>query len=306
MPSSLSAVSLCICTYNRAEHLEQTLESILVNKVSLIDGDEILIINNNSNDETEDIIDQFSLSLPINSVFEAQQGLSNARNTAIRNFKNSTLIFIDDDVSIADGFFEAYRAALKKYPETEFFGGKIFVDWQGGRPVWLQSDNLPLVSGLIVHYDQEEKALIYSSDTLLPYGANFALRRSLIEKVGQFNVTLGVNGKALGRGEETDYMQRAIELGATGRYVKNALVWHRFHQQRLTTKHMFAYGIQKGLVFDIKGEQKKSGSLFKALFFMLKGCMQLMKNRRDRYCQCVINAGMQVGSSPVRWFRLND
>lgn len=283
-------ISIAICTYNRAQSLEETLQQ-LVNVGEFLSQDELIIVDNNSSDNTAEVVKDYRDSLPIHYVFEAKQGLSAARNRALREFKHDLLVFIDDDITIDKGLIHTWRQAVNL--QHHFFGGRIHVDWQGGKPYWLKSDNLPLLNGLLVKYDLGDLGLEYDNNTLLPYGANFALRRALIEEVGQFNPNLGVNGTQIGRGEETEYFMRAMKAGYTGWYLPDAKAYHRLDTQRFGLAYLFRYGQQKGIAELRLKTSTRNGSVGAMLLFGVKGIYQLLKCRKDRFYQCVINAGIE-------------
>ena len=48
------SVSVCICTYNRADYLRELLEMLLDQNIG--GDDEVLVINNNSSDHTSEVV----------------------------------------------------------------------------------------------------------------------------------------------------------------------------------------------------------------------------------------------------------
>ena len=295
MTGKNNPISICICTYNRCDELQKTLDSLLGVAAELVDGDELIIVDNNSNDQTVPVIDKFLTRLPVKYLFEKTQGLSAARNSALSTFKNAEIVFIDDDITVTQGFLQAYRKAFREAPGTGFFGGKILVDWQGKTPQWFQVDNLPLINGLIGQYHYDDKDGDYRHDSLLPFGANFALRRELVNAVGDFDQTLGVCGTHLGRGEETDYFHRALLAGFSGRYVASAAVGHRFQAHRVNVQYLFRYGIEKGRAEFALNNRTRKKWLLDSVLFLIKALLQLLKGRRDRFYQCIINIGIVRG-----------
>ena len=292
-------LSIAICTYNRVEQLRVLLNQFVQFNDGLKLNIEILIIDNNSQDATPEMVNKFSSVLPISFFKEPEQGLACARNRAIIEYKGDALLFVDDDVSITLGAIQAYSEALKKYPDTDFFGGKINIDWQGDVPNWLKSDDLVLLNGLFGKYDLGSNNLEYGGQHMLPFGANFILRRQLIDKVGSFDIALGVKGQAIGRGEETDYFNRACELNFKGMYIAAAEVGHRFQRDRVNLAYLYRYGIQKGRARVLVGNEASHKPFFLVLCSMLnfssRGLFQLLKCRRDRFYQCVINSGIEYG-----------
>jgi len=287
-------LSIAICSYNRADELALTLSSFLDCSNELQAADEILLVDNNSQDHTKSIAEHYSDHLPLRYVFESTQGLSSARNRALSEFRNDALIFVDDDITIKSGFLNAYRTALLQHDNPAFLGGRIAANWRGRRPNWYRPQELPLLNGLVGDYDLGTVPLEYSKELLLPYGANFLLTRKGIESVGRFNEALGVNGRGIGRGEESDYFLRALKQSLTGFYVPGAQVEHRFQVERINPRYLFRYGLAKGQASQLNVEQ----SVFRAVVtigkLLPRTVYQRLKGRLDNYYQCLINLGIQV------------
>lgn len=290
------SVTVCICTYNRDERLKETLKSL----AGLRNGPdikwEVLLIDNNSSDHTKMIAEEFSDRLPLRYVFEPVQGLSNARNRAIRECRSDLLIFTDDDVVVESSWLNEFCKTAGAFPDAAYFGGRVLPYWPTGRPTWLGEESMPLLAGLFVWYDLGRDIHFYRSSELLPYGASFAIRRSLFENITPFRADLGVSGSSLGRGEEVEYISRAISAGYHGVYVGTAVCRHWVDPVRLKLSYMYRYGIQKGFE-QIRTGRRAFGenTLLSELTYGLKGLYQLMKGRGDRFRQCIINMGIQRG-----------
>jgi GT2 family glycosyltransferase len=132
----------------------------------------------------------------------------------------------------------------------------------------------------------------------LPFGASFAVKRSLFEKAGRFRVDLGTGGMGLGRGEETEFLMRARAAGAHGVYVGEALCFHNYDPSRLGLRELYCYGVSSGRSHNAIVGQMPCGSYSTAALFILRGLYQAMKGHGDRFRQCIINAGIQVGTRP--------
>jgi len=95
-------VSVIVCTYNREHYIERNLDSLSKQSLS-VENYEIIIINNNSTDNTESICKSFIDNHPelqIASFNEHNQGHSYARNKGIQESKGEYLAFIDDDAFV--------------------------------------------------------------------------------------------------------------------------------------------------------------------------------------------------------------
>jgi glucosyl-dolichyl phosphate glucuronosyltransferase len=292
-------ISLCICTYNRSDSLRQTLECIRelrdLEKLS-----EILIVDNNSADATREVTAAFAAELPIRYVIEKSRGLSHARNRAIGEFQGDILLFTDDDVRLDKNWLSAYALAAAEFSAGEFFGGRILPYWEDGPPRWFKGERLALLDGLLVWYDHGTENRLYAHAEEPPFGASFAVRRSLLERMSQaFRIDLGCRGSSRGRGEETEFLKRCISAEARGVYVGEALCWHKVDRRRLALPALYWYGVESGRAHKIIAGSAKAGSFLKVPVHITRGVLQLCKGRGDRFRQCVINAGIEVGLRDV-------
>ncbi|OYU43114.1 MAG: hypothetical protein CFE44_20175, partial [Burkholderiales bacterium PBB4] len=91
-----------ICTYNRAHLLRQTLLCLaeeIERPVNCKLG--VLVVNNCSTDNTDEVINSFRQRLPLLSVQEHQPGLSNARNRGIEEairWGADYIVWTDNDI----------------------------------------------------------------------------------------------------------------------------------------------------------------------------------------------------------------
>ncbi len=288
-------LTVAICTYNRADSLADTLAHLceLIGSAQL--DWELFLIDNNCRDHTRQVAERFAERLPLRYLLEPQQGLSHGRNRALQEAQGELLVYTDDDIRPAAGWLSAYAAARHAHPEAEYFGGPIVPWWPQGKPGWVRDINMPLLGGLFGTYDLGGEARAYSAADMHPFGANFALRRSLFERLGPFRTDLGAMGSVPGRGEEAEYFQRARAAGAGGVYLPEAAVQHRVDAGHLSLGYLYRYGEQKGIASrKIHGGGAAPGRFADGVY-LAKGLWQLLKGRGDRFRQCVINMGIVRG-----------
>jgi GT2 family glycosyltransferase len=276
------------------------LESLAGQRYPFKDGVEVLIVDNNSTDNTLEVVEAFRKVLPIRYVWEGQQGLARARNRAVADCRGDILLFTDDDVLLGPDWLAAYRDAFQRFPDADYFGGRILPNWGNAKPRWLRDERLPLIDGVLVWFDHGVETRPTQTDEPPPFGASFAMRRRLFKKVGPFRVELGTGGAGFGRGEETEFLLRAKVAGATGVYVGEALCYHAIDRSRLTLVGLWRYGIASGRSYNAIATQPHRGRFAMAVWFVVKGSFQALKGRGDRFRQCIINAGIETGTrSPV-------
>jgi glucosyl-dolichyl phosphate glucuronosyltransferase len=295
------SVSICICTYNRSQGLLSTLNSLTSQEEINSGCVEVLVVDNNCTDGTDKVVEAFQERLPIRTVKENKQGLAHARNKAVAEFRGNVLLFTDDDVRLGNRWLGAYQDAIRRFPEADYFGGRILPDWGQSKPKWMRDEPLPLIDGVLVWFDHGDEIRPFWATEPLPFGASFAVKRSLFETAGLFRVDLGTGGKGLGRGEETEFLMRARQAGAQGVYVGEALCFHNYDPRRLRIWELYCYGISKGKSHNAMSARKHRGGYWAAGWFVVRGLYQAAKGRGDRFRQCVINAGIQVGTRPKSW-----
>lgn len=288
--------SLALCTYNRADLLGEALGSLAACQTPTGTW-ELLLIDNNSRDATCMVAESFIGQLPLRYIFEPEQGLSAARNRALRECRGQVLLFTDDDLKFDPDWLVTYEQAFADQLDAGWFGGRIRPWWKQEPPRWLRDEGMALITGLLGRYDFGIKNRFYEDADLTPFGASFALRRSAFERIGTFRTDLGVRGDLPGRSEETEYFQRLKLAGIPGFYVGSSSAWHWQDPARFRWGYLYHYGIQKGIAAArMSGTgAAESGSRVRELEYGLKGMWQLLKGRGDRARQCVINMGIQRG-----------
>jgi glycosyltransferase involved in cell wall biosynthesis len=209
---------------------------------------ELLVVNNNSTDSTEEVIRSFSTNLPIKYVFESKPGLSHARNMALRSAAGEYILWTDDDVLVEPGWAAGYLEAFQRHPDAGFFGGPIEPWFEGSPPKWLER-SLPQITHAYAIRDFAEKPFPFSKK-ILPYGANFAVRRKE-QLLYPYNPSLGRQpGRFIGN-EETAVITAMLDAGIEGWCVPNARVSHYIPRTRQTLRYLrryyYGYGELVGL-----------------------------------------------------------
>ena len=125
--SEIPEISVAVCTYNRADVLPKCLES-LINQTTDKELFEVLIIDNNSTDDTKRIaLDFCGKNTNFKYIFEEKQGLSHARNRAIDEAKGTYIAYIDDDAIADKEWVKNILDAIKTDSSMVAFGGLKFM-----------------------------------------------------------------------------------------------------------------------------------------------------------------------------------
>ena len=91
-------ISVVICTYNRAAYLEQTLATFFRQEHLDRVPHELIVVDNNSSDNTPEVVQAFSSHRALHYHFESKQGLSRARNRGVTESRGEIIAYLDDDV----------------------------------------------------------------------------------------------------------------------------------------------------------------------------------------------------------------
>src|SRR5262245_52428129 len=111
----MSGITVILCTYDRARILERALESAAALVLPSSIEWEVLVVDNNSTDQTQSVIADFCRRYPgrFRYLFEAQQGLCHARNAGVREARGEIIAFMDDDAMAEPGWLNNLTAGLQ-------------------------------------------------------------------------------------------------------------------------------------------------------------------------------------------------
>ncbi|WKK79850.2 glycosyltransferase [Marivirga arenosa] len=236
-------ISVIVCTYNRQEYIGECLKHLAKQSASA-EKYEVLIIDNNSRDQTADISKEFVANHPELNVHyhcEMNQGHTFARNRGITEAKGEILSFIDDDAFVDYHFIEAIDNYFKQHAEVSAIGGKILPVYEGKHPKWMSKYLLTLVSAL----DMGEQVRKFTG-AKFPIGANMAFRAKVFEKYGKFNTDLGRRGSELEGGDEKEVFLRLKREKEEIHYVPQVKVDHIIPERRLSMEYIKGLGVGVG------------------------------------------------------------
>jgi len=228
-------VTVAICTFNRAGLLDDTLDSLA--RLRIPDGLswEVIVVNNNSTDDTDAVVDRHAKRLPVRCVLERVSGKSQAANRAVAEARGSLILWTDDDVIVDEGWLEEYVRVSRARPDAAYFGGTVDPWFETPAPAWIEANICML---------NEPYALAQHGSEVFPLvdqaivGANMATRLA-VARTFPFNVRLGPNGDRALRGEDTELVGRLRAAGLPGVWVGSARVRHRITADRLTTDYLW-------------------------------------------------------------------
>ena len=208
----LPPVSLIVPTRNRPAILTEAIDSILA-------GTELpaeLIIVDQS-DTVHPELPRLAAGpvCTVRYLWSRSKGLSHARNEGIAAAAHDIFAFTDDDVLVARSWLGTLVRALVAAGNESVVTGQV-------QP----AEQKP--GGFVPSTMVEPHPAVYrgriGADVLYPH--NMAFHRTLVDRIGLFDVRLGAGARFAGA-EDNDFAFRLLEAGHRIVYVPEAVVHHR-------------------------------------------------------------------------------
>ena len=204
------SASIVIPTRGRLPYLEVALASIAPDAAQA--GAEVLVVDDAGPSQAAR-----ELAARFGARYEPHPGplgLNVARNTGVERSQGELVVFVDDDIRASPGWLGALLAAARRNPQVDVFTGPIRAYLEGRPPRTCGRESPPITTLELGAHD---------TDARYAWGANMAIRRSALERVGPFDTSLEHGGDE----QEWQERLRAHTPGARVLYVAGASVEHR-------------------------------------------------------------------------------
>ncbi len=235
--------TVILCTYNRCRSLAKALASATALRLPEPGQWEVLVVDNNSNDQTCAVVEDFCQRYPgrFRYLFEPQQGKSHALNAGIREARGAILAFMDDDVTVDPMWLQNLTAHLQS-GEWVGAGGRILPQHSFVSPPWLSIQE-PRALAPFALFDLGPDA---GELTEPPFGTNMAFRREAFVQYGVFRPDLGPQPGNVTRSEDSEFAHRLLGAGERLRYEPSAVVYHDIPERRVQKQYFLDWWCDKG------------------------------------------------------------
>jgi glucosyl-dolichyl phosphate glucuronosyltransferase len=238
-------VSIAICTWNRSKLLEKTLSKLTELIVPSSLKWEVVVVDNNSTDNSREVIESFQSSLPIRYVFEKTQGHCYARNRAIQEVQGDLILWTDDDVLVDKRWLATYYQAYHSSNEGIAFWGGTVTPWFEVPLNESYAQAFPAVKNGFCGITAKDDEEVDPHGRELPMGANFAVRTEIARRV-RFDTAFGKVGNSQFSGEDHQFLMQIQSSGLRGRWVPGATVQHYVCPSRLKFWSILYYYFELG------------------------------------------------------------
>jgi glycosyltransferase involved in cell wall biosynthesis len=245
--------TVAICTYNGEKRLPEVLDALLEQQETEGINWEVLVVDNNSKDNTAGVVSDYAGRWPSNSklrsVFEERQGTALARVRALQEAESQELVgFLDDDnIPGPTWVAEAYRFGAEN-PKVGAYGGNIFPKLDGPPP-----PDFDRVKPYLTIYNRGSEAFCYSrSDRSrrIPAGPGCVFRKQawfeVVPNPEKLLIT-GRNRKTLASGEDAALLYSVQNTDWELWHNPKMEVWHHIEPRRMEKAYLLKLARGYGL-----------------------------------------------------------
>ena len=225
--------SLILATLERTKEVKRFLDSLDAQTHREF---ELIVVDQNTDARITSILEPYQESFPILHLRRPlERGLSRARNVGLPHVQGAVVTCPDDDCWYPPRLLEQVAGFLNERPGVDAVSGRM-----GSEPEL--SDKDPLKSGSQAYMLQSPVKIIR-----IPGMWGLFLRAPVVEKVGEFDETLGIGaGTPWGAGEDTDYYLRILKAGFDLYANPDLVVFHpavqKYYTKREDLRRSYRYG----------------------------------------------------------------
>lgn len=286
--SSSIKLSVLIPCYNSADYLGVQLDALA--RQTWSEPWEIILADNRSTDNSVVIARQYQQKMPNLRIVDAseRQGQPYAINVAAQAAKGESLLFVDSDDEVGEGWLHAMGEALKKY---DFVAARL--DTEKFNPLELQKAR---------PNSQQNGIQKYTYPPYLPHagGGTLGVKSSLFTAVGGMD-------EAFPLLHDTDLCWKLQRQGAELHFVPEAVLHYRYRGTLLSMfKQGMAYGEYNVALYKRYRAQgmpklKLSRGIYKWAKLLLQLPHLLNEDKRPRFIRILgWNIGRLIGSVKYR------
>lgn len=224
MPDYQYLFTVIVPTYNRRDEIRELLNSLTYQTILKSDF-EIIIVDDGSTDDTEQLVNSFIDKTDLNIRFLKQdhKGPGEARNLGMDNALGEYHLFIDSDCIADKDWLQAFKNALQDVKPAGFGGpDKVLPNFSPVQKAIDYSMTSFITTGGIRGHSKKKISKYY------PRSFNMGVRADVVKKIGGMN--------KLRHGQDIEFSHRIIQTGEPVIKVHEAVVYHK---RRMSIKKFF-------------------------------------------------------------------
>ncbi len=216
--SSMPLVSIIMPAYNSADYIGQAIESVLAQDYQNF---ELIITDDGSTDNTKEVIQRYN-DERIRCLYQENNGVSSARNLAIRESKGQYIMPLDADDMMTSDFITKHLAEFQKHPDADLiYCDVLLID---------RNDNSIRIMKKPDYQDRRHliRDLLRAGHPIVPF--RFGIKRSVFDKIGFYDEDLLI-------AEDYDMIRRFVKAGLKANHLSEPLHLRRMHTDSLSTNY---------------------------------------------------------------------
>ncbi|MBD2577592.1 hormogonium polysaccharide biosynthesis glycosyltransferase HpsE [Oscillatoria sp. FACHB-1406] len=231
--------TIAIPTYNGALRLPSLLERLQEQVNTETIAWEILVIDNNSTDGTEQVVRDYQTrwtkQFPLRYSCEKEQGLAYARQRAMTEARGTWVGFIDDDLCPALDWVYCACEFGQEYPSAGAYGGQVHGDFEVQPP-----ENFQRIASFLAIRERGTNPHLYKPESLcLPPGAGLVVRKQAwLDSVPDRLAFGGRVGNSLLANEDFEALLYLHQAGWEIWYCPTLHSYHSIPSSRLTRDYL--------------------------------------------------------------------
>ncbi|MDQ6623904.1 MAG: glycosyltransferase [Verrucomicrobiota bacterium] len=231
--SSRPHVTVCICTYRRADFLRRLLDELARQETRGLFAFSVAVCDNDSAGSAATVVAAFKEAndLSVSYSSEPRQNIALARNRVWADAQGEFVAFIDDDEFPAPDWLEKLYSACLTYQSAGVLG-PVRPHFEQAPPRWILQGQFcerpEHATGRVMKWDESRTG-------------NVLIRRSIVgNDPAPFKAEFG-NG-----GEDKDFFMRMTERGAVFVWCNEAIAYETVPPSRWTRSYMLKRALLRG------------------------------------------------------------
>jgi glycosyltransferase involved in cell wall biosynthesis len=238
----MAGLSLVLSTFNGAS----CLQDVLAGYAACRQPDsawELIIVNNCSTDNTEDVILEFKDKLPLTILRHDVPGKNGCLNYALTVAVGDLIVLTDDDAIPDVNFICEWETMLFEAEEFDVFGGRVVPRFPSAIPGFLEK-NREHFPALFAAIDRAHGP----ADKDSVFGPNMAVRMRVFKGGLLFDEAIGPNSSQhfYMMGSESEFCDRADRAGLKFWFNSKAVVAHIIRPHQMTRDFVMARAFRHG------------------------------------------------------------
>lgn len=256
------SISIIVPTYNAEKDIVSLIKSLLsidYPKELL----EIIVVDNNSTDETKNILKSYNIKILEENHIQSSYA---ARNKGIKHAKNEILAFVDSDCIVSPQWLkEGVRPFIEQ--SADLVGGNVEF-YYSKKPT--AAEMFDSITNMQIEYNIKERKIAKT--------ANLFVKRELFDKIGLFPSTVTSGG-------DVQWTAKATRAGYKLVYAPEAIVKHPTRSLMELLKKQYRVGKGKMGALEAESRHSSKTSLLKQVIPKYSDIKKLVSERGTKEMQ---------------------